>query len=138
MKGSQLQMLTRSGSTLLSAFLLLFAIGLPLTRQGIGSATSSIDLLRMGASLGDPSVAWASRLVAVAIAGGVPLGIALLLPQRPGASLWWCSVGLILAVGIVLAILLRDNLGTGGLLILAAGLVPIMVNRLTARWAGSR
>lgn len=126
--------LARSGATLVSALLLLASIGLPLTRQGIGSATSSIDLLRLGASMGDPSIAWASRLVAVAIAGGVPLGVALLLPRRPGVTLWWCSVGLILTVGVVLAVLLRANIGTGGLLILAAGLVPVLSNRVAVKW----
>ena len=130
----QVQKLARSGSTLVAALLLLISVGLPLTRQGVGSATSSIDLLRLGASMGDPAIAWASRLVAVAIAGGVPLGVALLLPQRPGVMLWWCSVGLILTVGVVLAGLLRENVGTGGLMILAAGLLPVLIDWLAAKW----
>ena len=88
----QVQKLARAGSTLVAALLLLISVGLPLTRQGVGSATSSIDLLRLGASLEDPVIAWASRLVAVAMTGGVPLGLALLLPQRPGVMLWrWRS-----------------------------------------------
>ena len=130
----QVQKLARSGSTLVAALLLLISVGLPLTRQGVGSATSSIDLLRLGASLEDPVIAWASRLVAVAMTGGVPLGLALLLPQRPGVMLWWCSVGLILTVGVVLAGLLRENVGTGGLMILAAGLVPVLIDWLAAKW----
>ncbi|MBL0203592.1 MAG: hypothetical protein IPQ14_04520 [Candidatus Microthrix sp.] len=48
--------------------------------------------------------------------------------------LWWAAVSLILTIGVLLAALLRDNLGTGGLLILAAGLVPILANRLAAKW----
>jgi hypothetical protein len=124
----------RIGSTLCSALLLLLAVGLPLTREGFGSATSTIDLVRLGTNLGKPAVTWASRLVVLALVGGVPLGISLLLPSRPGAMLWWAAVSLILAIGVLLAALLRDNLGTGGLLILAAGLVPILASRLATKW----
>jgi hypothetical protein len=84
--------------------------------------------------LGKPAVTWGSRLVILALVGGVPLGISLLLPSRSGTMLWWAAVSLILTIGVLLAALLRDNLGTGGLLILAAGLVPILANRLAAKW----
>ena len=110
------------------------SIGLPLTREGLGSATSTLDLVRLGTNLGKPAVTWGSRLVILALVGGVPLGISLLLPSRSGTMRWWAAVSLILTIGVLLAALLRDNLGTGGLLILAAGLVPILANRLAAKW----
>ncbi len=127
----------RIASTLVSALLLLVAIGLPLTRTGLGSATSALDLLRLGTTLGKPAITWASRLVVIAMLGGVPLGIALLLAGRPGNVLWWSAISTILTIGVTLALLLRGNLGTGGLLILAAGAIPLLTDRLLARWSRS-